>query len=124
MLLGYSLSILFLYLYPTQIFIGSIPSKTSILVRANLSSPFTLTLCRTTTASNQPHLLGLPVVAPNSLPLSRSIVPVLSVSSVGNGPSPTRVVYALTTPSTLSILVGPTPVPTHAPPAVGFDEVT
>ena len=47
-----------------------------------------------------------------------------SSSSVGKGPSPTRVVYALTTPMTESMRVGPTPVPVQAPPAVGLEEVT
>ena len=44
------------------------------------------------TKSNQPHLLGLPVVAPNSLPLLASSDPSSSNSSVMNGPSPTLVV--------------------------------
>ena len=47
-----------------------------------------------------------------------------SSSSVGNGPAPTRVVYALHTPQTSSMSVGPTPAPTQAAPATGFDEVT
>ena len=42
--------------------------------------------------SNQPHLLGRPVVAPNSLPLSRISLPNAGANSVGNGPSPTLVV--------------------------------
>jgi hypothetical protein len=44
--------------------------------------------------------------------------------SVGSGPSPTRVVYAFTTPSTESMRVGPIPTPTEAPPAVVLEEVT
>ena len=44
--------------------------------------------------------------------------------SDGNGPSPTRVTYALETPSTRSIRVGPMPTPVAAPDAIGFDEVT
>ena len=48
----------------------------------------------------------------------------LSCSSLGNGPAPTRVVYALATPHTSSMLLGPTPVPTHAAPDSGLDEVT
>ena len=47
-----------------------------------------------------------------------------SLNSVGRGPDPTLVVYAFTIPITSLILVGPTPVPVHTPPAVGFDEVT
>ncbi len=43
---------------------------------------------------------------------------------MGNGPEPTRVVYALRIPITRSILFGPMPEPTAAPPAVGFELVT
>jgi len=43
---------------------------------------------------------------------------------VGKGPSPTRVVYALTMPRTSVIRVGPMPDPAQAPPAVGEEEVT
>ena len=76
------------------------------------------------TASNQPVRRGRPVVTPNSPPLVRSASPTSSSSSVGNGPSPTRVVYALATPTTRSMRVGPTPEPVSAPPAVGLEEVT
>ena len=44
------------------------------------------------TRSNQPHRLGLPVVAPNSLPTSAIFFPSSQKSSVGNGPAPTLVV--------------------------------
>src|SRR5699024_8803645 len=50
--------------------------------------------------------------------------PTSSLSSVGNGPSPTRVVYAFVTPTTFLILVGPTPDPMVTPPAIGLDDVT
>ncbi len=50
--------------------------------------------------SSQPQRRGRPVTEPNSLPRSASRAPVSSVSSVGKGPVPTRVVYALTMPST------------------------
>jgi len=46
-----------------------------------------------------------------------------SSSWVGNGPSPTLVVYALATPITLSILEGPTPAPTQAPPESVEDDL-
>ena len=75
-------------------------------------------------ASNHPHLLRLPVVAPYSLPCSVSLSPSLSKSSVGNGPPPTLVVYAFTIPTIVSILLGGMPVPVHAPPEVGLEEVT
>ena len=48
----------------------------------------------------------------------------LPCNSVGNGPSPTLVVYALATPITRSIKVGPTPAPIHAPPDIGLEDVT
>ena len=47
------------------------------------------------TTSSQPHRRGRPVVVPNSAPVLRRNSPLSSCSSVGNGPSPTRVVYAL-----------------------------
>ena len=40
------------------------------------------------------------------------------------GPSPTRVTYALATPSTSSMRFGPIPKLTAAPAAIGLDEVT
>lgn len=46
------------------------------------------------------------------------------VNSVGNGPSPTRVVYALTIPMTVSIAYGGTPKPVHTPPTLVLDAVT
>jgi hypothetical protein len=53
----------------------------------------------------------------------RSFSPSSSSSSVGKGPEPTRVVYALTIPITRPICVGPIPEPVQAPPAVGFDDL-
>ena len=76
------------------------------------------------TASNQPVRRDRPVVTPNSWPMLRSRSPSSSSSSVGNGPLPTRVVYAFTMPMTRSMRVGPMPAPVAAPPATGFDEVT
>src|SRR5690625_7886193 len=52
------------------------------------------------------------------------VSPMSSSSSVGNGPSPTRVVYALETPTTWSIFVGRTPDPIVTPPATGLEDVT
>ncbi len=76
-----------------------------------------------TTTSNQPQRRGRPVVAPYSLPRVRMVSPTASAISVGKGPLPTRVVYALATPSTPWMRVGGTPVPVEAPPAVVDDEV-
>ncbi|SSS97379.1 Uncharacterised protein [Acinetobacter baumannii] len=77
-----------------------------------------------TTESNQPTRRGRPVVVPYSLPTRRMVSPVSSNNSVGNGPSPTREVYALQTPTTLLIFDGPTPLPIVTPPATGLEEVT
>src|SRR5207237_364102 len=79
---------------------------------------------RAATASNQPTRLGRPVVAPYSCARSRSSCASLPCSSVGNGPSPTAVEYAFTTPMTRVILRGGIPAPTDAPPASGFELVT
>lgn len=45
-------------------------------------------------------------------------------SSVGKAPTPTRVVYALTTPYTRPMCDGGTPRPVHTPPTVQLEEVT
>ena len=76
--------------------------------------PPTFTAWRTMAASNHPHRRGRPVTVPNSWPRSPKPRPVWSVSSVGNGPEPTRVVYALAMPSTKPTVEGPTPVPLAA----------
>jgi hypothetical protein len=86
--------------YPTQMRSVSRPSSTSSLVR---HSPDTLELMmerRSDTASNQPQRRLRPVTAPNSWPTRERCSPYSSNSSVGNGPAPTRVVYAFTIPST------------------------
>ena len=76
------------------------------------------------TASNQPHLLGLPVVEPNSPPFSRRCIPISLSCSVGNGPPPTRVMYAFIIPTISPKCFGPIPVPAITPPIDAFDEVT
>src|SRR5262245_5599803 len=100
------------------------PVRTSSLVSTKSVTPLIRVAYRPTTASNQPHRRGRPVVVPNSAPPVRSRSPIASCSSVGNGPSPTRVVYALITAITRLIRVGGIPLPVHAPPADAFDEVT
>src|SRR5690606_37595870 len=74
--------------------------------------------------SNHPQRLLRPVVAPNSFPTRPMVSPSSSNNSVGNGPLPTLVVYALKIPSTSFILFGATPKPVQAPAAVVLDEVT
>src|SRR5688572_10065484 len=79
------------------------------------SIPDSRDVYRTDTASNHPHRRGLPVVVPYSRPSSRIRCPVASSSSVGNGPPPTRVLYAFATPITLLIHFGGTPDPPQTP---------
>src|SRR5690606_17556864 len=76
------------------------------------------------TRSNHPQRLARPVTEPNSLPTFAIVDPTSSKSSVGNGPLPTRVVYALNIPNTSLTLFGAIPKPVHAPAAVVFDDVT
>src|SRR4051812_40107239 len=110
--------------YATHTLTVSNGSSTSSLVSATSDSELSSTACRNITASNQPGRRSRPVLVPYSWPRSTSSFPVSSVSSVGNGPDPTRVTYALATPTTRSMWRGPTPAPVQAPPATGFDDVT
>ena len=107
-----------------QIFIFSKVSSTSALVIHKLSTEFIKIAFFKATRSSHPHLLGLPVVAPNSFPRLAISSPSSSKSSVINGPSPTLVAYALTIPITLLICFGPIPRPDETPPIVVLDEVT
>lgn len=74
--------------------------------------------------SSHPHLLGLPVVVPNYCPFYLNFWPIWSLSSERKGPYPTLVVYALTTPITVSILSGLKPNPVDTPPIEVLDDVT
>src|SRR5918999_4734283 len=105
-----------------QIFISSTADSTSKSVMARYVTPLRAAEYLTATRSSHPHLLGLPVVLPYSLPARRMISPVSSRSSVGKGPSPTLVVYALVTPITRSSACGGMPLPTTAPPTDGVEE--
>src|SRR5690606_8490888 len=110
--------------YATQTGTFSRPERTSSLVTTRSVTPLTCTAYRPTTASNHPQRRSRPVVVPTSRPTVRRCAPASSKSSVGNGPDPTRVVYAFATPITWEIAVGGMPVPTQAPAAVGLEEVT
>ena len=107
-----------------QTLISSKSSKTSSFVKQIPLRLLILTAFLRAIASNQPHLLARPVVVPNSFPFFDNNSPILQVNSVGNGPDPTRVVYALTIPMTSSKYHGPRPVPVIELPAVVFEEVT
>src|SRR5678815_4094351 len=110
--------------YATANLISSSPLSTSSFVIATSSMPLIWTEWREVTPSNHPQRRGRPVVAPNSPPICRSFSPRSSHSSVGNGPSPTRVQYAFATPRMLPIFLGGTPVPAEMPHASEFDDVT
>src|SRR6185312_10708430 len=110
--------------YATHTGTLSSPESTSSLVTKKSVTPFTRVAYLAITASNQPQRRARPVVTPYSPPALRSQSPWSPSSSVGNGPAPTRVVYALTMPMTVVIRVGPIPEPAQAPPAVGDEEVT
>src|SRR5690554_4741539 len=87
-------------------------------------TPLIMTEYFSATRSSQPHLLGLPVVEPYSLPASRNALPVSSSSSVGKGPIPTRVQYALKIPYTFPIRCGASPRPVQAPAHIVLELVT
>src|SRR5579859_185630 len=111
-------------LYPTQTGISSRVSSTSSLVTTIQSMPLIEVAYRSSGRSTQPQRRGRPVTAPYSLPRARRMSPMASLISLGNGPSPTRVQYALVTPITERIAFGATPVPVTAPPEVALEEVT
>src|SRR3954447_24412570 len=100
------------------------PLNTSSLVMTSAVMELMRAAYFRATRSSQPVRRGRPVVVPNSPPRSRISAPTSSSSSVGNGPAPTRVVYAFAIPQTSSMSRGPTPAPPQAAPATGFDEVT
>src|SRR6516162_1850362 len=90
-----------LYLYSMQNGISSKVSRTSIFVTTIESSALIIVAYRAAGPSNHPQRLGRPVVDPYSFPRVRSCSPAEFRHSVGNGPPPTRVVYAFVTPITL-----------------------
>src|SRR3954454_6284918 len=96
----------------------------SSLVSTRAVIPLTRVAYRVMGASYQPTRRGRPVVVPNSNPRERSHSPCSSNSSVGKGPAPTRVVYALTMPTIRSRRFGATPDPVAAPPLVAEEDVT
>src|SRR3954465_7217219 len=104
--------------------ISSSPPSTSSLVRAVPVIPRPGQDWRTSTASNQPQRRLRPVTVPNSRPRSPSRSPSALSCSVGNGPEPTRVVYALVIPSTYPTAPGPMPEPVAALPDTVLEEVT
>src|SRR5688572_4842844 len=92
--------------YSSQTSTSSNPLSTSLLVQIRSVTPFNINAYFNVGRSSQPVLLARPVVAPNSNPSLRSLSPVSFSCSVGKGPLPTRVQYALKMPYTLLILLG------------------
>src|SRR5580704_15866561 len=86
--------------------------------------PLTRAEYRAATASNQPQRRGRPVTVPYSRPTRRIRSPMALSCSVGNGPPPTRVVYALTIPIERSTCRAGTPEPAAIPAALEFELVT
>src|SRR5712671_5453317 len=79
------------------------------------STPLSRVVYRSATASSQPQRRGRRVTVPYSLPRSRRYWPVGLSCSVGNGPPPTRVEYAFTTPMICSMYFIGTPDPLEMP---------
>src|SRR5690606_8671594 len=107
-----------------QTFKVSKPDKTSPFIMYKAVTPFTSTAYFNATKSNQPQRRARPVTEPNSLPTFAMVSPTESNNSVGKGPDPTRVVYALKIPKTSFTLFGAIPKPVQAPAAVVVDDVT
>src|SRR5216683_771515 len=98
-----------LYLYSIQRGISANVSRTSIFVTTTESRALIIVAYRAAGPSNQPQRRGRPVVEPYSLPRVRICSPAASRDSVGKGPPPTRVVYALEIPITLWTCFGEMP---------------
>ena len=79
-------------------------------------TPVTWAVCRRATKSSQPTRRGRPVEVPYSLPTSLIRSAASPGISVGNGPSPTRLMYSLATPITSPKEPAVSPVPVSAPP--------
>lgn len=99
-------------------------SNMSNFVRQIAVYPFIIEVYFNNTKSNHPHLRFRFVVTPISPPRVCNRSPISWTSSVGNGPSPTRVVYALTTPMTSPMVCGGKPKPVKTPPILQLLLVT
>src|SRR5512141_889299 len=110
--------------YALQTFSSLRPVRVSRWSSATESTEPILMLYAAATASNQPHRRGRPVVVPYSWPRSRMYRPISLSCSVGNGPAPTRVVYAFTTPMYLSTIRAGTPQPEGRPSELQLELVT
>ena len=97
-----------------HIFISVNESRTSNFVKTKPLIPDTVIAFFSITISNQPHLLFLPVTVPNSFPILPNFSPTLLLSSVGNGPLPTLVVYAFVIPNIFFKYLGLAPDPVDA----------
>src|SRR5947207_12664642 len=90
-------------------------------------APESMAVYRAATASNHPTRRGRPVTVPYSRPVLRMRSPSPSgpsLSSVGNGPRPTRDEYALTTPRIRPSCRAGTPEPLQMPAGELLELVT
>src|SRR3954463_8890858 len=81
-------------------------------------APASMAVYRAAVASNQPTRRGRPVTVPYSRPMRRMgppIPPGPPATPGGNGPRPTRVVYAFTTPTMRVRCRAGTPDPDQTP---------
>ena len=99
-------------------------SSTSLFIMISLVTPFTIIEYLKATRSIHPQRRLRPVTEPNSCPRVHILSPVSSNNSVGKGPEPTRVQYALKIPYTSPMRLGATPKPVQAPAHTVFEEVT
>src|ERR1700756_1831233 len=99
-------------------------SNTSAFIMVSSETPLIIMAYLRAGKSNQPQRRARPVVEPYSLPILRMVSPVSSFSSVGKGPLPTRVQYALKIPITLPTERGDIPKPVQQPAVMVFEEVT
>lgn len=106
------------------ILISANSSKMSNFVRQMAVYPFTIFVYFNRAKSNQPHRRFRLVVTPISAPFVCRNSPTSFSCSVGKGPSPTRVVYALTTPMISPIACGGNPKPVRTPPILQLLLVT
>ena len=111
-------------MYEVHIFKSVKESSTSAFVITILVTPLIIQAYCNATKSIHPQRRARPVVAPNSEPILRNSSPVSSNNSVGKGPLPTRVQYALETPNTSFIFCGATPKPVQTPADMVLEDVT
>src|SRR3712207_5016447 len=98
--------------------------RTSAFIISSCVTPLIIIEYFSDGRSIQPQRLGRPVVDPNSFPSFLINSPWSSNNSVGKGPLPTRVLYALKIPYTSPMCLGAIPRPVQAPAVTVLELVT